>query len=297
MFRKYMHIERFGNTEVEGIELGECFIFPKLDGTNGSCWYDTEKGVCAGSRNRELSTDNDNAGFYKYVLANDNLCKILKDNPYRIFYGEFLVPHSLKTYNDDAWRKFYIFDVFDIMSDEYLSYDFYQKFMDADNIDIIRPLLKIKNATYEKLQEIMQNNTYLVKDGEGSGEGIVIKNYDYENRYSRSCFAKMITNVFKEKHVKEMGVGIVRCKEMIEQQIVDENIDLHFINKVYDKIVLAEDCWSSKFIPRLLHTVYYDLVREELWDAIKKKKNPTINFRTLQTMTTLKIKELKPELF
>ncbi len=29
MFIKYPHIERIGNTEVEGIETGECYVFPK----------------------------------------------------------------------------------------------------------------------------------------------------------------------------------------------------------------------------------------------------------------------------
>jgi len=57
------------------------------------------------------------------------------------------------------------------------------------------------------------------------------------------------------------------------------------------------DGWSSKYIPRLLGIVFYDLVNEELWNIIKKKKNPTINFKTLNILTVLKIKEIKPELF
>ena len=39
-FKKYMHIERLGTDEVEDIEFGECYIFYKLDGTNGSVWLD-----------------------------------------------------------------------------------------------------------------------------------------------------------------------------------------------------------------------------------------------------------------
>jgi hypothetical protein len=35
-FRKYQHIERFGTTEVKNIELGKVYVFPKIDGTNGS---------------------------------------------------------------------------------------------------------------------------------------------------------------------------------------------------------------------------------------------------------------------
>ncbi|WP_294402419.1 hypothetical protein [uncultured Clostridium sp.] len=37
-FERYMSLKRFGNIEVEGIENGKCYIFPKLDGTNASCW-------------------------------------------------------------------------------------------------------------------------------------------------------------------------------------------------------------------------------------------------------------------
>ena len=33
MFLKYMHLERYGNEEVDGIEQGTTYVFPKLDGT------------------------------------------------------------------------------------------------------------------------------------------------------------------------------------------------------------------------------------------------------------------------
>lgn len=39
-FRKYQKLERFGMTSVENIEIGNCVIFPKIDGTNASVWLD-----------------------------------------------------------------------------------------------------------------------------------------------------------------------------------------------------------------------------------------------------------------
>ena len=39
-FEKYQHVERFGTSEVEGIELGRTYVFPKLDGTNASVWLE-----------------------------------------------------------------------------------------------------------------------------------------------------------------------------------------------------------------------------------------------------------------
>jgi hypothetical protein len=31
VFKKYMHLEKFGNEEVEGIELGRVFVFPNAE--------------------------------------------------------------------------------------------------------------------------------------------------------------------------------------------------------------------------------------------------------------------------
>lgn len=61
-FTKYQHVERLGTTETNGIEMGMCYIFPKIDGTNSQLWF--ENGLQAGSRNRHLEVENDNAGFY-----------------------------------------------------------------------------------------------------------------------------------------------------------------------------------------------------------------------------------------
>lgn len=62
-FLKYQHLERFGTTEVENIELGKTHVFPKIDGTNASVWLDKNGNIQAGSRKRHLSLDSDNAGF------------------------------------------------------------------------------------------------------------------------------------------------------------------------------------------------------------------------------------------
>ena len=40
-FLKYLHLERYGTDGVDGITLGGCHIFPKLDGTNASFWCDS----------------------------------------------------------------------------------------------------------------------------------------------------------------------------------------------------------------------------------------------------------------
>ncbi len=298
MFRKYMSLKRWGNVEVEGIDVGECYIFPKIDGTNSSVWWDGAK-LCTGSRTRQLSEENDNAGFHNWVIDDEKLKAFFAEYPGFRLYGEWLVPHSLKTYTKDAWRRFYVFDVKLVESEEeggYLHYDVYSPALKQFDLDYISPIKIIQNPTYEMLLGELENNKFLIDEGKGIGEGVAIKNYDYINRYGRACFAKLVTNDFKDKHSKEMGAPKV-INKMVEDEIVQTYVTKALCYKVHAKIVNEMEVWESKHIPRLLQTVYYDLVNEEIWNIVKKMKQPTINFRTLNTCVIMETKRLLPELF
>ena len=291
-FIKYHHIEKLGTTEVEGIIDGECYVFPKIDGTNSSIWLG-ENGICCGSRKRTLSLDNDNAGFMAWAVKQENILELLSTYPEITLYGEWLIPHTLKTYDDSAWRQFYVFDVVD--HEGYFSYEQYTQLLDEYGIEYIPAICKIKNPTYERLTSYVDDNTYLIKDGLGNGEGIVIKNYDFVNRYGRITWAKVVRNDFKTMHRKSETREVTE-KKIIEEAIVNEFVTESLVTKEYSKIE-NESGWSSKMIPRLLQTVFYELIKEECWNFVKKYKNPTINFNTLLHLTQKRTKELLPNLF
>lgn len=294
-FQKYMHIERFGTEEVEGIEMGLCYIFPKIDGTNSSCWLNEGK-LCAGSRNREISLENDNAEFMKNIIMDQQINNFFTIYPNYRLYGEYLVPHSLKIYRQDAWKKFYVFDVAD-ENENLLHYDIYSKILDSFAIDYIPPIAIIKNPTYDNLIAKLEANVYLVQDGQGSGEGIVIKNYEYKNKFGRQVWAKIVKTEFQELHKKEMGIKPTNGSQQIEELIVKKYLTIDIVDKVFYNIKVDVGGWHSKLIPRLLNTVFYDLIREEGWIFIKEYKFPKIDYKVLQRFAFQKIKELKPNLF
>src|SRR6478735_7596187 len=257
MFKKYQHLERFGTTEVAQIELGECFIFPKIDGTNASVWIENGQ-LKAGSRTRELSLESDNAGFYKWALEQPSLFNYLTENPTHRLFGEWLVPHSLKTYRQDAWRKFYVFEVVvDRLDSElahesdekfnYLNYNDYKPLLEKHEIDFIPPIAVIRNSNYEQLINQLMKNDFLIEDGKGYGEGIVLKNYDFKNKYGRKTWAKIVTSEFKEKHAKVMGKSTIEGKKMVEEEIAEKYVTTAFCEKEYAKIETT-DGWSSKMI-------------------------------------------------
>ena len=284
-FLKYQHIERYGTDEVDGIEYGDCFVFPKIDGTNSQLWWND--GLKAGSRNRELTIHKDNAGFYNWALEQENIERFFNSHPHYRLYGEWLVPHSLKTYREDAWRRFYVFDVLNAEG-KYLSYEEYKPILEEFSIDYIVPLRKITNPTEDRLYQYLNDNDFLIEDGKGIGEGIVIKRYDYVNKYGRTTWAKIVTSEFKEKHKKELGLAETKEKTTIEDRIIEQYQTTAMIDKVKANI----ENFSSKDILRLINTVYYDLIREESWDFIKEFKNPIIDYKRLMNLSYQKTKHI-----
>jgi hypothetical protein len=305
-FRKYLHVERYGNDEVEGIELGEVYVFPKIDGTNGSLWMDDEGNIHAGSRNRELTPDNDNAGFYTWVLSLANINRydaVLSALPpgTRLF-GEWLVPHTLKTYEDKAWRDFYVFDVAKPAENErgyeFVPYYDYAPTLDEHTINHIPPQKIIRNGRKDDFVNELEGNFYLLPDGSEPGEGIVLKNYAYRNKYGRQHYAKLVRNEFKLQHTRTMGAPVLSRPELIEQAIAESTVTKVLVDKTMAKIQTSEGTgWKSQYIPRLLGTVHHDVITEELWDELKRLKDPTIDFKLLKRLIIAQIRAVVPEVF
>ncbi len=297
-FKKYMHLERFGHREVQGIENGTCHVFPKIDGTNASVWLEGLE-VHAGSSTRHLTLEQDNAGFLVWVRQNTNLGEYLGANPKHRLYGEWLVPHTLKTYNEKAWKRFYIFDVsVEVHGNEKcVPYDEYSPELEKYGLDFIPPICTIDNPTEEWLYGCLDRCSYLIEDGKGHGEGIVVKNYAFLSPDGSQTWAKLVRQEFKEKNLKEFGHAHITLADPVEKRIVDKLLTDSMIDKVCAKIIIDVGGWTGKCIPRLLETCFYDLVSEESWSMIKEFNLPTINYRALKQHVIQKVKATKKELF
>lgn len=298
MFIRYPHLEKLGNVEVENIELGETHVFPKIDGTNASLW-NVDGDLFGGSRNRILTFENDNAGFLNTLLRTEY------GEPYRDFlyrypnlrlYGEWLVPHTLTGYREDAWKRFYVFDVMNNETGVFLRYEDYQPLLRAANLDFIPCYKKVLNGDSAMYLKEARDIRYLLKDEQDFGEGVVIKNYDFINKFGRQTWAKLVLTEFKEKHVSAgdpPSVGTM-CNEEI---LVDACITEALVEKEFNKIVTAEGGWQNKFIPRLLETCFYCMMTEELYSNLKSIKLGSVNFKALKQFAFQKVKNIKPELF
>jgi hypothetical protein len=330
-FKRYPHIEKFGHIEVEGIDIGQVHIFPKIDGTNASLWLDQYKRILAGSRKRELSEDADNAGFYNWILLDetgesDPYIRFLEENPHLRLYGEWLVPHTFKGYRDEAWHKFYVFDIYDHNTNKFLHYIDIVTLASKYKFTYIPVLAIIDDPTEKQLIGCMNSNTYLCKDAPGNiGEGIVLKRYDFVNKFNNTTWAKMVRAEFKDRHLHEMPPKLTHGALTVERDTINKYVTEAFVKKERAKIELSlwnaytaslpeaeaieacfhrenQDRWLASrecrkvLIPRLLQTVFYELIKEHAWDFGGKPKT-TVDFKKLNVMVIQKVKEFNKDLF
>jgi len=269
---------------------------------NASVWLAPDGTLRAGSRNRTLSLEEDNHGFCEWVQATGReacLAALAALPKGAHIFGEWLVPHTLKTYRAEAWRRFYVFDVAVPGGDGYrfLPYVDYANACAPTGLDLVHPLGVVNHPTVEKLQAFVGSNTYLIADGAGAGEGVVVKRYNYRNRFGRTVWAKVVRNEFKESNRLAFGPATVDLAPPFEARLADA-MPPEIAHKVVAKLRAANDgTFNSRMIPQLLGTVWHDFVTEELWEILKRHKNPTINFAVLQRHVYAAVKRHVPELF
>lgn len=294
-YKKYQHIEKLGSSEVEGILNGEVHLSYKIDGTNG-CIYLDNSVIKFGSRNRELSLDNDNCKFMSSMLKDEKYLSAiyiyLKRHSEYIIYGEWLIPVNIKRYKKEAWNKFYVFDVFDTVSKQYLRYDEYTPELKKLNILFIPEIVVLHNPTIEEISSCLDKTGEFLLDN-GIGEGIVIKNYEYKNQYGRTTWAKLLTEDFLSKKAKcRKDNSFNKDNTPIEYKIVSLYLTPEHIMKEKQKMIEKYGSWESKMIFEFLNRCFIEFYKDN-WEIILKKLHfPTINFNTLKKLCDMKAKEV-----
>lgn len=301
-FRKFEHVERLGKINTEGILEGKCYISFKLDGTNSSVWVDENGNICAGSRNRELNINKDNAGFCNWVNSNDEeavaIRTFLQENPCYVVYGEFLgnkggkFVGSIKNYNPDALGKLWIFDIYNKDTHRYSNpIAFIEMLSDYNLSQYCIPQIEVMNPTEEYIEELAKNNHFLLPEDK-VGEGVVIRNMDFINKYGHYTIGKFVLDEFKQEKSKPKKQKVTA--ENIEQDIVDAYVLDSELSKSKAKVCvimdIAEfDTRNGQCIGRMMNLVFNDLL-EECKNWAKDFRNPTVDFAKLKRACDTKVR-------
>jgi len=295
VFHAYEKVERLEKEECDGILNGGCYIFEKIDGANAQIYLDTEtREIAFGSRNRVLGVG-DNLisgdsfrGFAGWVKGNkDKLTRFFNLHPNFILNGEWLIKHSLQ-YSPTAYSRFYVFDIYDFANQRYIGIESHRSWQDLLNleIDIIPFDQWIENPTMDTLKLMLELPS---RYGAPFREGIVIKNYDFCNKFGRQPYAKLLHETFKEvKSTPKPPPG----EDAIERAIQVQYVTAARVEKIRNKIADTQvERPGMKEIPKLINMVWYDIITEDMNDILKRLKDPTINFKLLKRLVFDRAKE------
>ena len=286
-YRSYTHLEKLDKDVVKDILNCEHLIVqPKLDGTCACVWDAGDGTIACGSRKRNLSFDSDNGGFYNYINTSTDpevgfLRDFCKDNPDYIVYGEFLgIPSQkfLGTIKDYIESGFFIFDVFDTSTGEYLPYTTWNKFFE-NNYHRVVPLLADIDTTNTSvsidslIEDYADKTNFNMPEGM-RGEGLVIKaEPSYRDIYGNIQIGKIVLDEFHARKKQKVKAPAMTANECIDA-FVENYCTAAFMSKEQNKIMVAlgMDQWenSGKCIGMTIQSCLNNLMTEEFWDYFKK---------------------------
>jgi len=214
-------------------------------------------------------------GFPEWCQQRTGLYKLLTDNPNLRLYGEWLVKHTVN-YRLDAFNCFYLFDAFDCAVESFLTPTQVVKIAEYYDVPITHTFGSYMSPTIEELEQHVGKSEFAAN---GVGEGIVIKNPDFRNKYGECVYAKLVRKEFKE----ESAANFLPHKSedfYWEAWTVEKFCTPARFQKILAKIELAtNEQISDRHIGQLISTMQHDILTEEITTIAKKA--PSINFNRL----------------
>jgi len=299
IFNSYEKVERIEKEECRGLLEGKSYIFEKIDGANAQIYLDASGEIAFGSRNRVLGigksliSGDSFRGFYPWVEEHyDDLNHFFRNYPNITLYGEWLVKHTI-VYPQEFYKKFYIFDLYDSVENKFIDWenDLWNylpscaPMIDTDGI--------VENCNIEDLKVFLEKPSNF---GASFREGVVIKNYDFINKYGRTPYGKLLHKDFQEvksktkKNVNPEDIEVeltskyctkarvVKICGKIRMNNVIKDVDQRLTSFVYDP-ESDKSKLEMKDIPKVMNLVFYDIITEDMNDILKNFKFPIIDFK------------------
>lgn len=266
--KKYTDVIRHGKSgshlTIEGNV--DIVVQEKLDGANASFKVEDGK-IIAFSRNTQLDTENNLRGFYEWTQTID-ASRLLEGV---VYFGEWLAKHKLD-YGDNM-NQFYLFDLYNENYEEYMSFEAVKFESERLGLNLVPVFYIGQSLPFEEIKKFAGQS----KLGE-VGEGIVVKNYKFKNKYDSQVFTKVVTKDFQEKNgVKNPKVATVKkdsFDQFLDTYMTKARVE-KILHKMVDEQVLEED-YAIEDMGLILKNVgsrvYDDLIKEELDSLLKQLK-------------------------
>lgn len=236
--------------------------------SNASCCLDENGNLVAFSRKNELDYKNTLRGFWNYIQSLDK--NLFADLGNMIIFGEWAVAHTVKYYAD-SYNKWYVYDLYDKDTEEYLPQDKVKAFAESHGLDYI-------NTLYDgPFKSWLHCKTFLNSPAYGDNqEGIVVKNQSKLNSpdVRQPFYLKIVNDSFAETKAHNHRQKVEDPQRLAEQRVAQDQAELVVtearvrkdINKMIDEGILPEQLSAQdmKIIAQNLpKRIFDDVMKEE----------------------------------
>lgn len=297
MFKPYLHVERLGTDATEGLlDNDRVIVTPKIDGTNACAWCEPDGTLHAGSRKRELSADDDNAGFHAWLTGSQGdeavaLRAYLSANPGKIVYGEWMGSASrfvgaIKDYAEFAHAHLFVFDVFDMSRLDYMPEREWRAELEAAGLSewAVPIVAELDHPSVDDVMATAQGCTWLLsKSADHPGEGVVCRVDGFRDPYGHSVRGKLVLAEYRQMKSKSKRP---RAVGEAERDIVAFYVTESELSKTREKVVTAcgaetFDTRSPKMVGMMMSMVWKDLLGEcPNW--AKRFRNPVVDLSAMK---------------
>lgn len=264
--KKYTDVIRYGKSNTEGvIKEGDIIsISEKLDGSNAQFSLDGNEVYC---QSRKIKVDENNTlrGFYGWVQENIVPIKD-KLNPNYRYIGEYLVSHKIQ-YQEDKYQQFYMFSIWDEEKEEYLSDDIVISEAERLGLKTVEYFYIGEFISYEHMQSFIGKSNITLNPNDG--EGIVVKNTNYRDRFGNQVFVKLVSEKFAEVQKQKLPKNPnINQKEisLIESVLTKARVD-KLLHKLVDEDLISRGDFIIENMGLLLKLlgdrVLEDILKEE----------------------------------
>lgn len=270
--KHYMNIERLKPSFADGFSPGDHIIIEeKVDGVCFALRYDPETdSIAVFSRRKQLDETNNLRGAWQWAQAQDKekIKKLLGSN--MVAFGEFLVKHSV-LHPDERYNQPYFFDVYDTVSQCYLTYEEAREIIDLLDFNFVPVFYDGEFTSWDDIKKYVGQTDL----GGEYGEGVVVKNQTRLNDPNTRMpfYTKIVTEKFREtkgqRHNKPVDMDKLaertRVQELVNSVVTEARVR-KLVHKMVDDGLIPED-WDnhdmSTIAKNLGKAVYYDCQKEE----------------------------------
>lgn len=233
--KKYMDVVRLGHKSTsEVLNVGDKIVIQeKLDGANASFTLNNGE-LEVFSRNTKLNDSNTLGGFYNFVMETFNDRKNLLEEDY-IYFGEWLNPHKVKY--EGYEKQFFLFDIYSKSKGKYLPFSQVKEESLDLGLNLIPLFYEGEYKSFEQLEEYIGKSKLNGMIGEKNlGEGIVVKNIDYLDKFGKQLFVKLVVDEFREVRKQKKAKNPSEYKNTNEYILAESLTTIARIEKIIYKL-------------------------------------------------------------